>query len=90
MTALDHLWSSGTDEKFLQNCEDTYGFFRHCATFPRKKLFGQRVPFHFHVFALEKAFCKLKAFFQHYETFGKIKKKFIFDDSSWGKSGFGI
>ena len=26
-TALDHLWSYGTDENFLQICEDTYGFF---------------------------------------------------------------
>ena len=55
ITALDHLWSNETDENFLQNCEDTYGFFRHCATFPRKKLFSQRVPFHFHVFALKKS-----------------------------------
>ena len=75
MTALEHLWSYGTDENFLQNCEDTYGFFRHCATFPRKKLFRQRVPFHFHVFALEKAFCKLKAFFSALRDFWKNSKK---------------
>ena len=75
-TALDHLWSYGTDENFLQNCEDTYGFFRHRATFPRKKnCLVKGYPFTFMFSPWKKRFASLKLFLALRDFWKKFKKK---------------
>ena len=45
--------------------------------FSSKKIVSSKGTIHFHVFALEKAFCKLKAFFSALRDFWKNSKKAI-------------